>query len=664
MSLDGGKISYYGSHRDDDPRYVLGLRGCAVRDEGYKPNKRHKSKSKAASPPVEEAGAYFHVFSIYQRLDDDVDDDDAEIVPLLRFSTPSWAEKTQWMMLISEACAYADTDEFLEAEQTARIEEERRRQQHMDMVSAMPQAQKGTLPALYFGQAPKKTHRRRPSGGSKPAYKTKSAKVDAEGLDGRSKKGYPPSKPMHREAAPSYLSEEAPVQNYRGLFNLAVIILAVSNARLILETIHKHGFFLDDLLHEVPQFLESTNRWDDFPLATGLVGMQFFILVTFGIEWLLATKRLPNTVGMIFHHINAHTCLLLACWVVWELIDNPFTAAALLFHASITWMKLLSYALANEDYRAMSIDDSTATLEALVKDLDDDALDVTYPQNITLTNLYYFWLAPTLTYQIAFPRTPKIRVWRVLSLIFRFILAVTLLIFLTAQVISPTLGELVKDLEQTNGKLTLDLMAEYGLKLSIANTYCWLLVFYGYFHVYLNIFAEVLRFGDRVFYKDWWNSSDVSSYWRLWNTPVHYWLVRHLYFPCVRCGFSKTVATLLVFFVSAVMHEVLISLPFHMIRPWAYLGMMGQIPLVWITKALTKRLPGTSMGNVIFWLSFCVVGQPMAILMYTIDYQLQKETLDVTEGGNTAAALHQTWKSNVVLSIFGSGEECTAAGSH
>jgi diacylglycerol O-acyltransferase-1 len=184
----------------------------------------------------------------------------------------------------------------------------------------------------------------------------------------------------------------------------------------------------------------------------------------------------------------------------------------------------------------------------------------------------------------------------------------------------------VKDLETTDGKLTYDMWAQYGLRLSIANTYCWLLVFYGYFHLYLNIMAEILRFGDRIFYKDWWNSSDVSSYWRLWNMPVHYWLVRHLYFPCVRLGLSKGLATLVVFFVSAIMHEVLISIPFHMLRPWAYLGMMGQVPLVWITKTLTKKLPGTSMGNIIFWLSFCIIGQPMAILMYTIDYQFQKET--------------------------------------
>ena len=32
----------------------------------------------------------------------------------------------------------------------------------------------------------------------------------------------------------------------------------------------------------------------------------------------------------------------------------------------------------------------------------------------------------------------------------------------------------------------------------------WLLFFYCYFHSFLNIMAEILRFGDRTFYKDWW----------------------------------------------------------------------------------------------------------------------------------------------------------------
>jgi diacylglycerol O-acyltransferase-1 len=56
-------------------------------------------------------------------------------------------------------------------------------------------------------------------------------------------------------------------------------------------------------------------------------------------------------------------------------------------------------------------------------------------------------------------------------------------------------------------------------------TYLWLLMFYLIFHLFLNLLAELLRFGDRVFYKDWWNATTFEEYWRLWNLPVHYWMV-------------------------------------------------------------------------------------------------------------------------------------------
>ena len=60
-------------------------------------------------------------------------------------------------------------------------------------------------------------------------------------------------------------------------------------------------------------------------------------------------------------------------------------------------------------------------------------------------------------------------------------------------------------------------------------------------------------------------------------------------------------------------HEVLISVPFHDMRPWSFLGMMFQVPLVFVTKALYRKFPGSSVGNIIFWVTFCVVGQPMAV---------------------------------------------------
>jgi hypothetical protein len=168
VSLQKGKISYFRSHNDSEPRYVLSLRGFAVRDDGLKINNKHTSKGgKHVSPPTNEVGAYFHVFSIYQRQTQDgrrfyvsasdysiaEEDSKTEIVPLLRFSTPSLAEKTQWIMLLSEHCAYCDTEAYLEDEKAAMSEAERRKEQQISMAKAMPQAARGTLPPLYFAPA-------------------------------------------------------------------------------------------------------------------------------------------------------------------------------------------------------------------------------------------------------------------------------------------------------------------------------------------------------------------------------------------------------------------------------------------------------------------------------------------------------------------------------
>jgi len=48
----------------------------------------------------------------------------------------------------------------------------------------------------------------------------------------------------------------------------------------------------------------------------------------------------------------------------------------------------------------------------------------------------------------------------------------------------------------------------------------------------------MLRFGDRLFYKDWWNSVNFSGYYRNWNIVVHDWLFTYIYQDTymVQCG--------------------------------------------------------------------------------------------------------------------------------
>ena len=637
VRLSNGQLSYYKSHEERNPRYILTLKNCAVRDEGSKINKRHSKRQATGDDGSDKnvVGSHFHVFSVYQRpttttaatssnkANNAQGDDEDDIIPLLRFSTESLAEKTQWMTLISQSCAYCDSEEFAIQQQFKKEEEESLR--------SSKQQKRGTLPNLVF-EAPDASISSMPSGrnltnmGKSPSGRNliklgksfiKKSKTKDAALS--NKIYYPPSKPMHRQAAPSYLSDGSHPANYRGMFNLLIIILVVSNFRLLLDTVSKHGFILD-LRFSLQGFTEGFSEapLDNFPFISGLLVVQAFVVFAYFIEKALSMGWVLSWFGMLLHFVNTNASLVVVIMIVWYHIQHPIVGAGLIIQATITWMKLISYNHANNDYR-QNLATHKATL-ALVKDLDEAGMEITYPMNITLKNIFYYWFAPTLTYQIAFPRTPYIRWSKVVTHTLHLFISVTLVAFLAAQVVAPNLDLLIKDLEANKGELRYQVIADYLLKLSITSTYIWLLGFYGFFHCFMNLTAELLRFGDRVFYHDWWNAREVSAYWRLWNMPVHYWLVRHLYFPSVRAGFSKTGATFVVFFFSAILHEVLISVPCHNLQIWSFLAMMGQLPLIFVTKMIDKRMPNSSVGNFIFWISFCFIGQPMAMLLYTIDY--------------------------------------------
>lgn len=71
--------------------------------------------------------------------------------------------------------------------------------------------------------------------------------------------------------------------------------------------------------------------------------------------------------------------------------------------------------------------------------------------------------------------------------------------------------------------------------------------------------GELLQFADRKFYGDWWNANNINVFWSSWNMPVHMWAVRHVYKPITERGYSKVVAGIVVFLMSAFFHEYLVS---------------------------------------------------------------------------------------------------------
>ncbi|XP_072806107.1 diacylglycerol O-acyltransferase 1 isoform X3 [Vicugna pacos] len=356
----------------------------------------------------------------------------------------------------------------------------------------------------------------------------------------------------------SLFSSDSGFSNYRGILNWCVVMLILSNARLFLENLIKYGILVDPL-QVVSLFLKDPYSW---PALCLVIVANIFAVAAFQVE-----KRL----AVLFSYRDVNL-----------------------------WCR---------ERRARA----KAKAASASKKANGGAAQgtVSYPDNLTYRDLYYFLFAPTLCYELNFPRSPRIRKRFLLRRLLEMLFLTQLQVGLIQQWMVPTIQNSMKPFKD----MDYSRIVERLLKLAVPNHLIWLIFFYWLFHSCLNAVAELMRFGDREFYRDWWNSESVTYFWENWNIPVHKWCLRHFYKPMLRRGSSKWLARTCVFLASAFFHEYLVSIPLRMFRLWAFTGMMAQIPLAWIVS----RFFWGNYGNAAVWLTL-IIGQPVAVLMYVHDY--------------------------------------------
>lgn len=109
-------------------------------------------------------------------------------------------------------------------------------------------------------------------------------------------------------------------------------------------------------------------------------------------------------------------------------------------------------------------------------------------------------------------------------------------------------------------------------------------------------------------------------------------------YPLIRAGASKIAATFVVFAFSALLHELVVAVPFRHVSLHAFFGMFAQAPLIWLTKYIDKRFDNAFVGNALFWCVFCIVGQPMGVILYYYDlWKLSAAAADAVTMGAAVA---------------------------
>ncbi|XP_045901716.1 diacylglycerol O-acyltransferase 1b [Micropterus dolomieu] len=410
----------------------------------------------------------------------------------------------------------------------------------------------------------------------------------------------------------SLLSSASGYNNYRGILNWCVIMLVLSNARLFLENLLRYGILVDPI-QVISLFLNDPYSW---PAACLVIVSNVFILLALYTERQLSKGSFSELLGFLVHCIYLTIMLTFpAAMVLLVPSMTPVGGAFVLGSYTILFLKLYSYKDVNMWCRELSAAKAKKLARSLscpsAQHLNGGDQKVCYPGNLTIRDMYYFVFAPTLCYELNFPRSTKIRMGFLLRRLFEMLFFTQMLVGLTQQWMIPIIQSSMKPLED----MDLSRMTERLLRLAVPNHLLWLMFFYWFFHSSMNFSAELLRFGDRQFYKDWWNSESVTYFWQNWNIPVHKWCLRHFYKPLLRKGFSKIVSQSAVFFLSAFFHEYLVSVPLRMFRLWAFMGMMAQLPLAWFVGRFLRG----NYGNAVVWISI-IIGQPFAVLMYVHDY--------------------------------------------
>ncbi|XP_065053524.1 sterol O-acyltransferase 1-like isoform X2 [Rhopilema esculentum] len=408
-------------------------------------------------------------------------------------------------------------------------------------------------------------------------------------------------------ARESLLTELLEINHIQTIYNIFVALLIL--------------FIMNTLVYD---YIETGRFGVDFSLILWAFGKVPVVVTTWLMMMMYTFTIFPLMQAWIFNQkswIPLPDLMWIMCYGIYMLFFAYFPVVEIIKHdvpTVSTIIVLCEQVRLMMKVHAFARENFTKVLK-IRNEEDSEKKEAQFDNMPGFSQFLYFLFAPTLIYRDSYPMTPQIRWEYVVTNVLQVIVCVFFTYYVFARFCVPVFRNTGKD----QGHLRELLLATFSCMLP--GTLVLILGFFSILHSWLNAFAEMLRFADRMFYRDWWNSFSYAAYYRMWNVVVHDWLFAYIYKDTLLLfgEDKKALAAILVFVLSAIAHEYILILAFGFFFPLLFF-MFGGVGFLFSLIGPKKGAGQPhSAWNIFMWVSL-ILGNGLLMCLYSQEWYASK----------------------------------------
>ena len=358
--------------------------------------------------------------------------------------------------------------------------------------------------------------------------------------------------------------------------------------------------------------------------------------------------KIVEVLSTLTNKINYTSVIII--YVFYQLILYIF-ASIVVFHSEIAMacgmiigcemarlsMKIHAYFREKLLYGLKNFHMKIALFSPQKKDFSDDKMPLINIDTLEeeIKRFIFFTFCPSLIYRDKYPRLISYRFDMILAHLTNFTLCLISLYMLSRYICTPYFTSMKLRNYYSFAHFCYDCC-----RLAIPGTMFLIIGFFLLLHTWLNLWSEILRYGDRRFYEDWWNCTNFEEWYRKWNMVVHEWLYYYVYNDVMRFTgtMSRFVCKICVFSLSVIIHEIIV---------WQTIGFFFPILSFFFGGPgliFTYIKPKQKWFNLFFWVKLCLgIGILFCLLLMEVHL---REVIDNELG------LNNSWHSYIPRSML------------